>query len=240
MNRKSLTLLALASALLAPSALADEGFGGEASAGFLNTTGNTQTRSLNVKAAASYKGLAWTHALRLAALTAQQARATTDERYSLGYRSTFEMTQFDYLFGSLDYDNDRFSGVTERTTEGVGYGRHFLRGPVHLLDAELGLGATQQKLATGERSGAVVGLFNAKYQWRISETSRFTQTLKVEESSDNTFVNPVSELKLVIAGNLFTTLGYEVRSNSQVPTGTRKTDTLTSVNLGYAFGKKPS
>ena len=127
------------------------------------------------------------------------------------------MTQFDYLFGSLDYDNDRFSGVTERTTEGVGYGRHLLRGPTHLLDAELGAGATQQKLATGERSEALVGLFNAKYQWRISDSSSFTQTVKVEESSDNTFINPISELKLVIAGNLFTTLGYEIRSNSQVP-----------------------
>lgn len=240
MNRKTISPLALAAALMASSVHADEGFGGEASVGFLNTTGNTRTRSLNVKAAASYKGLAWTHALRFAALTAQQEQATTDERYSLGYRTTFEMTQFDYLFGSLDYDNDRFSGVTERTTEGIGYGRHFLRGPVHLLDAELGVGATQQKLATGERSGAVVGLFNAKYQWRISDSSSFTQTVKVEESSDNTFINPISELKLVIAGNLFTTLGYEIRSNSQVPAGTNKTDTLTSVNLGYAFGKKPS
>ena len=50
----------------------------------------------------------------------------------------------------------------------------------------------------------------------------------------------MSELKLVIAGNLFATLGYEVRTNTEVPAGTAKTDTLTSVNLGYSFGKKPS
>lgn len=218
---------------------AEKGWSGEASLGFLNTTGNTTTRSLNGKAALSYIGNSWTHAGRLAALAAQQEKVTTDERYSAGYRTTYERTPADYLFGSIDYDNDRFAGVITRTTEGVGYGRHLLRGPTHILDAEVGLGATQQKLATGERSEALVGLFNAKYRWSISDTSTFTQTLKVEESKDNTFINPISELKLVIAGNLFTTLGFETRTNTTVPAGTRKTDTLTSVNLGYGFGKKP-
>ena len=232
-------ILALAACLAAPAASAVEGFSGEASLGFLNTTGNTRTRSLNGKLSVGYQTLAWTHSGRLAALSAQQDGVTTDERYSAGYKGTFEITQFDYFFGSVDYDNDRFAGVTERVTEGLGYGRHLLRGPTHLLDAELGVGATQQKLATGERNNSLVGLFNAKYQWQISETSGFKQTLKVEWAKDNTFINPVSELKLVIAGKLFTTIGYEVRTNTQVPAGTAKTDTLTSVNLGYSFGKKP-
>lgn len=246
-HRLKPTTLLLAFALLtsplAPALAADEvptRLTGETSAGFLNTTGNTRTRSLNGKAAADYKGTTWTHGLRLAALIASQEQVTTDERYSAGYRSTYERSAADYFFGSLDYDNDRFSGVIQRTTEGVGYGRHILRGPVHLLDVELGVGATQQKLAGGERNDAVVGLLNGKYQWRISNTSTFTQTLKVEESNDNTFINPISELKLVIAGSLFATLGYETRTNTQVPAGTQKTDTLTSVNLGYSFGRKPA
>ena len=235
---RTLIAAALLTAATATQA-ADNGWSGEASLGFLNTTGNTTTRSLNSKAAIGYVAGTWTHAARFAALAAQQDKVTTDERYSAGYRATYERSEADYLFGSVDYDNDRFSGVIQRTTEGVGYGRHLLRGPTHILDAELGVGATQQQLSTGERSNAVVGLFNAKYQWIISETSTFTQTLKVEESKDNTFINPISELKLVIAGNLFTTLGFETRTNTTVPAGTRKTDTLTSVNLGYSFGKKP-
>ncbi len=234
------TPFALALLLVATTAQAERGWSGEASLGFLNTSGNTNTRSLNGKALASHIGQAWTHTARFAALNAQQEEITTDERYSAGYRTTFEMTQFDYLFGTIDYDNDRFSGVIQRTTEAVGYGRHLLRGPKHLLDAELGAGATQQKLATEGRTAAVVGLFNARYQWRISSTSTFSQSLKVETSRDNTFINPVTELKLVIAGKLFTTLGYELRTNTEVPADTLKTDTLTSGNLGYSFGKKPT
>lgn len=233
-------LCGLAMVLACPAVPALEGLTGEASLGFLNTTGNTRTRSLNSKLSALYSVDQWTHSVRFAALNAQQEQTTTDERYSAGYKATWSFTPRDYLFGSLDYDNDRFAGVTERLTEGVGYGRHLLTGPTHVLDAEIGAGATQQKLATDERQDSFVGLLNARYHWTITETSGFTQTLKVEQSETNTFINPVSELKLVIAGNLFATLGYEVRTNTEVPAGTAKTDTLTSVNLGYSFGKKTS
>jgi putative salt-induced outer membrane protein len=223
-----------------PAAPKPEGpWGGEASLGFLDTSGNTDTRSFNGKFALGYLTPQWTHTARLSALGTQTNGTTSDERYTLGYKGTREFEGADYAFGSLDYDNDRFAGVIERLTLGAGYGRHFLKGPVHTLDAELGTGATRQKLADRSTSESVVGLFSARYLWQISETSGFTQRLKVETSKDNTFVNPVSELKLVIAGKLFTTLGYEVRHNSRVPEGVRKTDRLGSVNLGYSFGKKP-
>lgn len=230
---------ALAALLVTTAAGADDGWSGEAAVGFLNTTGNTEARTLNTKAALGYRQGPWAHALRAAALTAQREKITTDERYSAGYKATYDFTQFDYAFGSLDYDNDRFAGIIERRTEAVGYGRRLLTLPKHMLDAEIGAGATQQKLATTEeRESAFVGLFNAKYQWLITDTSSFSQTLKIEKSKDNTFINPVSTLKLVIVGQLFTTLSYEIRSNTQVPAGTLKTDTLTSVNLGYSFGVK--
>lgn len=232
--------LALAALLLTNAAHADGGWSGEAAVGFLNTTGNTDARTLNAKGLLEYKEGAWAHAARAAALTAQTDKVTTDERYNAGYKVTYDFTPFDYAFGSLDYDNDRFAGIIERRTEALGYGRRLLTLPKHTLDAEIGAGATQQKLATTEaQQNAFVGLFNAKYQWLISETSSFTQTLKVEKSKDNTFINPISTLKLVIVGQLFTTLSYEVRTNTDVPAGTQKTDTLTAVNLGYSFGKKP-
>ena len=236
MNLKTLALVAL---FATHTAQADDGWTGEASVGFLNTTGNTTTRSLNAKTTVGYGQGPWNHVAKFGALAAQRDMVTTDERYNAGYRATFDFTEFDYAFGSLDYDNDRFAGVIERSTEAIGYGRRLLRGEKHMLDADLGIGATQQKLAVSEESQtAFVGLFNARYQWLITDTSSFIQTLKIEKSKDNTFINPVSTLKLVIAGQLFTTLSYEIRTNTEVPAGTNRTDTLTSVNLGYSFGKK--
>ncbi len=228
---------ALAALVVSTAAQADEALTGEASVGFLNTTGNTQTRTLNARGMVEYKDGAWGHSAHVAALSAQKSKVTSDERYNAGYKATYDFTRRDYLFGSVDYDNDRFAGIIERTTEAVGYGRRLLTLEKHKLDAEIGAGLTQQKLSTRQTENSAVGLFNAKYQWLISPTSTFSQTLKVEKSKNNTFINPVSALKLVITGQLFTTLSYEVRTNTEVPAGTHKTDTLSSINLGYSFGK---
>lgn len=231
--------VSLLSSLPAMADASKDGFGGEASLGALSTSGNTDTRSVNGKAALHYRDAAWKHAGRLAAVTAQQDDVTTDERYSAGYKLSYDFNANDYIFGSLDYDNDRFAGIAQRTTEAVGYGRRLLTMERHQLDVEIGAGATQIKQAEpAGRENSAVALLNGKYQWTISDSSKFTQTLKVEHSRTTTFINPVSELKLTVAGNLFTTLGYEVRHNTEVPVGTYKTDTLASVNLGYGFGTK--
>jgi putative salt-induced outer membrane protein YdiY len=40
-----------------------------------------------------------------------------------------------------------------------------------------------------------------------------------------------------LVGKLFALGSYTVRTNSDVPAGTRKTDTVTSLSLGWTFGK---
>lgn len=235
-------VLACAAALLlslpAKAAEPAQGFSGEASLGVLATSGNTDTRSVNAKLALDARRGHWKHAGTAAALAAQQDDLTTDERYSLGYKLSYDFNAHDYAFASVSYDNDRFAGIAQRNTEALGYGRRLLTLEKHLLDVEIGAGATQIKQAEpAGRENSVVALLNAKYQWLISGSSQFTQTLKVEHSRTTTFINPVSELKLTVAGNLFATLGYELRHNTEVPAANFKTDTLVSVNLGYGFGK---
>lgn len=234
------TVLAAAAAslaLLSTPVLAEtkDGFTGEASLGYLSTSGNTDTQTFNGKLSGNYRRGLWGNAAFASALLGSKDDVATDERYALGYKATYDFTAHDYVFGTFGYDKDRFAGITQRTTEAVGYGRRLLNNPKHTLDAEIGAGLTQVETRDGDKDNSAVGLLNGKYAWTITDTSKFTQSLRVEKARNNTFVNPVSELKLVVAGNLFTTLGYEVRYNSDAPTGTRSTDTLTSVNLGYSF-----
>lgn len=120
---------------------------GDASLGLLSTSGNTDTRSANGKLQLSYVVGPWTQEGKAAAVSAQQDNLTTDERYSLGYKLSRDFDAHNYVFLTLDYDNDRFAGIAERTTQALGYGRRLLTLPAHSLDAEIGLGATQIKLA---------------------------------------------------------------------------------------------
>lgn len=234
MNR-GFALLALA---LSPLAAQADPWSGEVGVGYLATSGNSDTTSLNGKLALDYVSGPWKNAFAGSAINSSDDEGSTAERYLVTDKLDWNFSERDYVFGSVEWEKDLFGGVRERTSETAGYGRHILTGPVHLLDAEIGAGARQLENADGMNEDDAIGRAFGKYQWKLSETSSFLQTLKLESGGDNTFTESVSELKMAVVGNLFAALSYTVKHNSDVPADTRKTDTFSAVNLSYAFGKK--
>jgi putative salt-induced outer membrane protein len=232
-------LFALSAVLAALPTLAGAApWSGEVAAGFLATSGNSETRSLNGKLALDYTAESWKNGFMATALGSSDSDGTTAERYTLADKLDYNFSERQYVFGALEWEKDLFGGIRERTSETVGYGYRVLTGPVHSLDLELGAGARQTKEnGTGIREDDLIGRAAGKYVWTISETSHFSQTLKVESGESNTFTESVSELKLNIIGNVAAALSYTVRNNSEVPADTDKTDSFTAVNLVYGFGK---
>lgn len=209
---------------------------GEAAAGLLSTSGNSETQSINGKILLDYLDVKWKNSFTAVALNNGDEEGTTAERYTVGDKLDYNFTAHDYVFGAIDYEKDLFGGFRERTAETVGYGRHVLTGPVHALDAEIGAGARQtEEQGTGDKEREAIGRLGGKYQWTISETSAFAQSLKVESGASNTFSEAISELKLSIVGNLFASVSFTARNNSEVPPDTKKTDTVTALSLSYAF-----
>ncbi|HEY1075979.1 MAG TPA: DUF481 domain-containing protein [Fontimonas sp.] len=234
MKHRSLLLLACLAAAPAQAQWANE-----VSLGYLASSGNTETETLNGKLGLVYKTAQWTNTfVGLAAYSTEQEE-TTAERYAASDKFDWNLSEVDYLFAAVDWEKDLFGGIRERTTETVGYGRHVLTGPVHLLDLEVGAGARQSELNdTRENEDDVIGRLLGKYQWTISETSQFAQAVKVESGEFNTYIESVSELKLAIVGDLFAALSYTVKHNSEVPDTADKTDTYTAVSLAYTFGSE--
>jgi putative salt-induced outer membrane protein len=229
----------VASLMLLPGLTHAGDWKGEAGAGLLATSGNSDTQSANGKFLLDYVETRWKNSFTATALGNSDEDETTAERYTVGNKLDYNLTEHDYVFGAIDWEKDLFGGFRERTAETVGYGRHVLTGPVHLLDLEIGGGARQtEEQDTGERESEAIGRAGGKYMWTLSETSAFAQSLKVEYGKSNTFTESVSELKLSVVGNIFAAISYTVRNNSDVPDATDKTDTFTAVSLSYAFGKK--
>lgn len=209
---------------------------GEAALGFLSTSGNSESATLNTQLAVAYSVETVKNSFRATAVYGEQESIRSVERYTLGNQTDLNLTPRDYAFLALDGEKDLFGGVRERTAETLGYGRRLLLGPVHTLNAEIGAGARQtldQGASARERD--TITRFSGQYRWTISETSLFTQTLKVEAGADNTFTESVSELKLSVIGNVFTGISFTLRNNSDVPADLKKTDTFTAVNLSYKF-----
>lgn len=229
--------LALSVLLAAPIAAHAGDWKGEAAAGFLATSGNSESESLNGKLAVDYVSAPWKNIFSATAINNGGDGGRTAERYTASNQLNYDLDPDNYLFGVVDWEKDRFGAYAERTSEAVGYGRHVLKGPEHLLDLEIGGGWRQtEEQDTGEKDDGAIARAGAKYTWQISETSAFGQALKVEYGKDNTFTESITELKLTVVGSLFTSLSFTAKNNTDVPDGTKKSDTFTAINLGYAFG----
>lgn len=235
---RTTALVALALALSAPSALAAEpadALTGKLEFGYLATTGNTDTSSLNAKLAMAYEAAKWRHSLNAAVVHAEDSGATTAERNQLGVKSDYKFNESDYLFVTVNWEQDRFAGFDQRTSEAVGYGRRILKTERHSLDAEIGAGARQTTPVTGPDVTESILRAAAKYQWQVSEGATFDQSLVVESGESNTYTESVSALAAKIVGSWSMKLSYTIKNNSDVAPGLEKTDTYTAIGLEYGF-----
>jgi putative salt-induced outer membrane protein len=244
MRPRLLGLLLAAASAAAGAADPPPPWSGEVSAGMVVTTGNSESATLNAKGEVVYQSKQWRNTTNASTIkTEQKDLATgedvrTAERYAVGNKTDFNFTERDYAFVALEFEKDLVGPVRERTSETAGYGRKILTGPAHLLEAELGAGARQTEAQiTEEQNDDVIGRLRVAYKWNFSETGYLGETLKVESGDSNTTSESVTELRVSLVGKLFMLGSYTVRTNSDVPAGTEKTDTVTSLSLGWTFGK---
>lgn len=214
---------------------------GDIALGYLATTGNSETSSVNAKGALIFAAERWKNTATFNAVNTYADGQNSAESYIVTEQLDYNFTPHDYAFVSVEWNKDRFAPVRERTSETLGYGRHVLTGPVHVLDLEVGAGARQSQINEQPRYWEDDAIWRAaaKYQWALSPTSSFQQTLKVESGDANTYTESMSALKLAVIGNIYANLSYTVKNNTKTADDTKKTDTQAAVTLSYEFGKTP-
>jgi putative salt-induced outer membrane protein len=114
-------------------------FEGNLNAGYLAQSGNTKSSSLTADSTLTWYGntTAWSCGV-MPATRPNDERSS--EKYAVGGRSRYNMTDYDYLFGQASWLTDRYNGYRQRDVFTAGYGRQFLNGPVHSLRFEFGPG----------------------------------------------------------------------------------------------------
>lgn len=226
---------------------------GEATVGVVATSGNSETQSSNARLKLVYAAENWRNTLEAAAmqasatqlneLTGAEESVVTSERYTVGNKADWNFTEFNYAFLALEFEKDLIGPIRERTSETVGYGRKVLTGPDHLLELEIGAGArqTESQVTTtapaAVKENEAIGRGRLAYRWNFREDSHFGETFKVESGQSSTTMESVTEAKLSLVGTLYVLASYTVRQNTNVPPGTKKTDTVTTFSLGWSFGK---
>lgn len=211
------------------------GLSGEGEFGYSQTSGNTDTSCLNAKLGFSFEEEDWRNALQLEAVNKTDSDATTAERYYGAAKSEYTLTRRDYVFGSLDYEKDRFSGYAHRTNFGAGYGRRLIVSTPLTLNAEAGAGYRWSVLEPGGDQDEVTLRLSAGLAWVISDSAGFTQELVAVVGEEDTATRAFSALTSKIIGQFSLRLSYLLNHHSTVPPGKRKSDTETAVTLVYSF-----
>jgi putative salt-induced outer membrane protein len=225
-----------AAALLAASVPAQADWKGKGELGFVLSRGNSDAETLNAKLDMATEIDRWTHSLGFSALRATSANQTTANRYELHGQSNFKLTDRSFVFGALRYENDKFSAFTYQATASAGYGYKFIDSAATKLVGQVGVGYRQAEVRlTGEKENNAVFRGDLNFEHQLTETTKVTNKLLVESGSSNTFAEDQLALAVKMSDRLALSVGYDIRHNTNVPAGVKKTDQLTTANVVFNF-----
>lgn len=206
----------------------------DAEFGMVITSGNTESETINGKFRVLNEREYWRHRLQGSGLNDSEEGDTNAERYQADYKTDYKLTRWDYIFGNLRYEKDRFANQDYRTSETVGYGRRLLDRSDLRWDAEVGAGARQLKPRDGDRENDAMLRLASDLRWEFTESGRLEQSLMMESTNEETFTESVSAIRGTMTDNLGLTLSFTVRHTDSVAADTERTDTVTAVNLSYS------
>lgn len=256
------TLLASAMLMALPlTALAADpppppmGWSGTGEAGLSVASGNTKAQNLNAKLALKFNDDQWKDDFYLLALRNKADTGAgydvTANRYEAGASLGYKLDQRSYIVGAARYEHDSFAPYDYQYIVSVGYGYQILKNASDELAIEVGPGykvvQPAEILVTNpapppdlielhpDSQNNLVARGKLDYKHNFSDTVAFVNTFVFEAGSDNTFMQNDAGLAVKMNSKLALKVGYQVRHNSEVEAGFKKTDTLLTTNLVYNF-----
>ena len=210
---------------------------GEVEAGLDWRTGNTELTQYNARGKLVYDADDWRNTATAALLSSEEDGISIAEQYRAGFDTNYKLNVRDYLFGTIRYVDDRFSGFEWRLTETAGLGRRWIDDDTYLLDTRLGPGFRQSEKAGGQSENDWLVQFVAEAGWKLNDYVELSEDLSYEYSPAAGIFNSVTALKSKITETLSFRTGVEVQHITDVPAPTKKTDTRTTAGIVYEFGK---
>jgi len=213
------------------------GWTGVGEFGFVSTSGNTDTQSLNLALEFIRNTEHWRYTFAGTALSSSKNGSKDAERYTAQLQGDRKLNEKSYLFAVYRYDADKFGAYDPQQSVTLGYGRLLMKSEKHELNSEIGVGYQKLKAAsTGVTENQVIGRLTLDDMWLITPSTAWNNRLLVEAGSDNTFTQFNTGLTVSMNERFALKLGWEYRHNTEIPPGVvDKTDTTTTANLVYKF-----
>ena len=246
---------ALGFALISSSALAAESIEtpvttSSAELGMLFKTGNT--RSTDIKAGYDFKyekGL-WRSTLAFDLLVKKSESTlddgsenfeTTDQKWTVVSKTNYTLNeaQKSYVYANFDYEDSRFGSFDTQSSISAGWGREWYKTNVASFFADIGPGYKRDTIKDPKSTtSAFIIQAQALYLRKINDNVDFRQTVSAKyapKSGENSIYSAESSLTSKLMEALQLKVSFKLDHNTEVQTGTDRTDTETSITLVYSF-----
>jgi len=226
-----------------------QGWSGKGQAGYVMSRGNSETDAANAKLDLFLLTPQWKHQFTLEGLFGRSAQITSAERWDFRLQSDYTINSSLFAFGALAYQDDRFSGFQYQASGSGGIGTRFFNSDTTKLSAQIGVGyrvlrpETLIKDDNGavidriplERQSEVVGTAGIDFMHQFNSSTKLTDKLIAESGSSNTSIKNDLALEVKMSKQLALAAGYSVLHNTKPAEGVKRTDTVTTLNVVYAF-----
>jgi len=228
------------------------GWSGKGQVGYVMSRGNSDTDSANAKLDLNLVRDGWKHTLSLDGLFGRNAGITSAERWDARLQSNYQVNVHLFSFAALQLQDDRFSGFQYQASASGGLGYKFVDSDTTRLSAQIGVGyrSLRPELLIKNDAGAVierilqptqtevVGTAGIDYSQQFNASTKLLDKLAVESGSSNTSIRNDLTLEVKMNSKLSLAAGLSVLENTKPPAGLKQTDTITTLNLVYAFPGK--
>jgi len=208
---------------------------GRVEAGGFASTGNTQVTGITAAANLQRESLNWRQKLRLQADYQRNAGVTSREHYLAAYEPNWKIDDRLYLYGSAQFEADRFLGYYERYSASTGAGYNALRSPRLTLDIELGPAFRYTSFTDGRLQSSPAARGSLDMNLRLSSGVTVKQNASAYAERFNSTVSSNTAVAAKLIGPLSAQVSYTVQYESSPPEGRVSTDTTSRASLVYSF-----
>lgn len=227
--------------------------------GFLFKTGNTKSGDIKAGLNIKHEEGQWLNLLALNAIakkletvdpdTGKESFESTDNKWDILGQSnySFEEGGKNYLYGSVFYQQDKFSGFKYQTSASIGWGRHWWETEDSSFFADIGPGvkydvlranSTVDPVILEEGQTAAIVQAQALYIKKINDFVEFKQYLVAKqafESDKNSVYKSETSLTTKLIESLQFKFSLVIDYDTEVEEGYENTNTETAVTLIYSF-----
>lgn len=210
---------------------------GSIEGGLTSARGNTDNDNYNgaVKLNSTYGDVV--NEFKASAFNSSQSGVRAGEQYMVNDTVKKKLDNKQYVFGEVDWANDRFAGFSHRLAGLAGYGYKFIEQPNLALGGEVGAGYRETDFIPNniEDESSAVGKIGGDLTWKINEHVEFAQEGNFVFGEENLVTTSETSVKTFLNEQLYLKFAYHYENMTEVPPGRKNTDTLTSFSVGYDF-----